>query len=80
MKRAARLRGFALASLIGAVGCGSSSTAPSGPCASDEETASLLYGPPQGVTTSGDTTTYTWGGQKILFIAQGSSCVEQQGH
>ena len=67
-----------LAALCGA--CSSSSaTGPSGPCASDEQAASLLYGPPLSVTSSGDTTRYTWGGSSILFIADGSTCVEKQG-
>jgi hypothetical protein len=69
-----------IATAMGAVAaCGSSATAPSGPCTNDEQTAAELYGPPQGVSMSGDTTTYTWGGSKILFIAQGDACVEKNG-
>jgi hypothetical protein len=77
MNRAALMTGLAIAAIIGAVGCGTPSTAPSGPCASDEQAAALFYGPPLGVSTSGDTTTYTWGGSKLLFIVDGSTCFEE---
>jgi hypothetical protein len=76
-RRVAILSGLVLATTIAGVACGTSSTAPSGPCAADEQTAALFYGPPLGVTSSGDTTTYTWGAEKVYFIAQGSTCLEE---
>ena len=80
MNTARLLLGFALVAAPALAACGTSATAPSGVCASDEQEAALLYGPPLSVSTSGDTTTYTWGGGKVLFIAKGSTCIEQQGH
>lgn len=79
MKRAALLKGLFVGASIVAIGCGTSATAPSGPCASVEQTDALLYGPPLSVSVTGDTTTYTWGSGKVLFIAKGSNCVEQSG-
>lgn len=79
MKTARLLPGLAVAATFVIAACGTDPTAPSGVCASDEQEAALLYGPPLSVSASGDTTTYTWGGGKVLFIAEGSSCVEQQG-
>jgi hypothetical protein len=79
MKTARLLPGLAVAATCVFAACGTDPTAPSGVCASDEQEAALLYGPPLSVSTSGDTTTYTWGGGKVLFINDGSTCVEQQG-
>lgn len=79
MNTARLLPGLAAAATCVLAACGTDPTAPSGVCASAEQEAALLYGPPLSVTTSGDTTTYTWGGGKVLFIAEGSNCVEQQG-
>jgi hypothetical protein len=55
----------------------SSSTGPSGACASDERTASLLYGPPLSLSTHADTTIYKWATSSETFISQGSTCTEQ---
>jgi hypothetical protein len=73
------MRGFLFVALGGAIAVSacSSSTGPTGPCADQERTAELLYGPPLQVTTSGDTTTYVFAASKIYFIAQGNSCVEK---
>jgi hypothetical protein len=79
MNLARLLPGLVIAGTCVLAACGTSATAPSGVCASDEQEAALLYGPPLSVSTSGDTTTYTWGGGKVLFIAEGSNCVETQG-
>ncbi|GEM_PF-5741140 len=65
---------FLIAPGIGA--CSTSATAPSGPCAADERTASALYGPPLSVHVRGDTTTYTWGVGSETFVASGSTCTE----
>jgi hypothetical protein len=78
MSRTTILHGLAIAATVAAAAC-NSSTAPSGPCASDEQAASLLYGPPLSVKTSGDTTTYTYGGSKLFFIVEGASCIERSG-
>ncbi len=79
MNPARLLPGLVIVATSALAACGTSATAPSGVCASDEQEASLLYGPPLSVAATGDTTTYTWGGGKVLFIAEGSNCVEQQG-
>lgn len=79
MRRATLLRGLLVVAGIAAIGCGTDPAAPSGPCASDEQTDALLYGPPLSVSVHGDTATYTWGSGQILFIAKGSQCVEQSG-
>ncbi len=79
MNTARLLPGLVIAATCLLAACGTSATAPSGACASDEQEAALLYGPPLSVSASGDTTTYTWGAGKVLFISEGSNCVEQQG-
>lgn len=79
MKRAAILTGLLVVASILAIGCGTDPDAPSGVCATSEQTDALLYGPPLAVSVSGDTATYTWGSGQVLFIAKGSTCVEQSG-
>lgn len=79
MKTAASLRVLVIIGSIAGTACGTDPNSPSGPCAQDEETAALLYGPPLAVSHVPDTTTYTWGGGEVLFIAQGSACVEESG-
>lgn len=79
MNTAALLRGLVVVASVGLAACGTDPDAPSGPCAQDEEAAALLYGPPLNVSASNDTTTYTWGGGEVLFIAQGSNCAEASG-
>ena len=59
-------------------GCvsGSDPHAPSGACAQDEQAALSLYGPPLGVSTSRNVTTYTWASATGTFTLDGSSCTE----
>jgi hypothetical protein len=79
MRRATVLTGLVVVATIVVVGCGTDPNAPSGPCATDEQTDALLYGPPLSVSVTGDTATYTWGSGQVLFIAEGSTCVQQSG-
>jgi hypothetical protein len=65
-----------VASAFAAACSGSDPDSPSGPCAQDEQSALSLYGPPLGVTTNGDVTTYTWASAVGTFTATGSSCSE----
>jgi ABC-type glycerol-3-phosphate transport system substrate-binding protein len=66
-----------LAAVLGVAACsGSDPDAPSGACAQDEQAALSLYGPPLGVSTSGNVTTYTWASAVGTFTAEGSSCTE----
>ena len=65
-----------LAVLLAAACSGSDPDAPSGACAQDEQAALSLYGPPLGVSTSGNVTTYTWASAIGTFTSDGSSCTE----
>jgi ABC-type glycerol-3-phosphate transport system substrate-binding protein len=66
-----------LAAVLVAAACsGSDPDAPSGACAQDEQSALSLYGPPLGVATNGNVTTYTWPNTVATFTSTGSSCTE----
>jgi ABC-type glycerol-3-phosphate transport system substrate-binding protein len=66
-----------LAVVLGVAACGGSDPdAPSGACAQDEQSALSLYGPPLGVSTNGNVTTYTWVNAVGTFTSEGSSCME----
>jgi hypothetical protein len=62
--------------LVAAACGGSDPDAPSGACAQDEQSALSLYGPPLGVSTSGNVTTYKWASATGTFTTDGSSCTE----
>jgi hypothetical protein len=66
-----------IAAVLFAGACsGTDPNSPSGPCAQDEQAALSLYGPPLGVSTNGNVTTYTWASAVGTFTAAGSSCTE----
>ena len=65
------------AAVLFAAACsGSDPDSPSGACAQDEQAALSLYGPPLGVSTKDNVTTYTWASAVGTFTATGSSCSE----
>jgi hypothetical protein len=65
------------AAVLFAAACsGTDPNSPSGACAQDEQAALSLYGPPLGVSTNGNVTTYTWASAVGTFTATGSSCSE----
>jgi hypothetical protein len=62
--------------LVAAACNGTDPDSPSGACAQDEQSALALYGPPLGVSTNGNVTTYTWASAVGTFTATGSSCTQ----